>query len=449
MLAPHAALRRAMVPMLALAHLGCAHAVAAPPVARPVRVETTSAPPVTPPIEGELARRTALVERAFRARGAAVIAERWSAFAREGALSGFSLAIDRPQCVGLVGVSPDGVRDLDLFALDASGSELARDDRGNAHPYLRVCLRAPGSLRVLARATQGNGQVAVLVVSSPPIVAPPLEDVLGTHPAGLASGPRTPRGMIGRDPARPAPAELARRLASTYVTRGWRALGGAVDGSLAQQEVATREVSLEAGGCYLVQGVGGDGVDDLDLAVHAPDGELIAQDLALDALPVVRFCAERSGAHQVEVRMYAGAGAWSLLTLAMPTPRNPSAPRDLDPVARARWSELALEAEARGMTPAAPAIRGAPWGSLSQAIPVQLVAGRCYLAGVAADANAVAVDLWLADPNGAVLASDTGERERATIYHCATRSAQASLNVRTPNGRGTWVLQSFEGGGPS
>lgn len=432
-----------------MALAGCTHAVPPLRAAPSARTAPPRAASPTTPLDGELARRVALVTDAFRARGASVTAERWSAFVREGALEGFSLSIDRPQCVGLVGVSPEGVHDLDLFALSASGAELARDDRNNPHPYLRVCFREPAAMRVLARATQGSGQVAVLVVTAPPIVAPPLEDVLGTQHAGLVTGPRTPRGMIGRDPARPAPAELARRLASGYVGRGWHTVGDAVDGRLAHQEVATRTLNLEAGGCYLVQGIGGDGVDDLDLVVHAPDGEMIGQDLALDALPAVRFCADRAGAHQVEVRMYAGAGPWSLVALEMPTARSARAPRDLDPVGRARWSEVALEAESRGMEPTGPAIRGVPWGSLSQAVPIQLVAGRCYLAGVAADAHAAAVDLWLAEPSGAVLASDTGERERATVYHCARRTMSATLNVRTPNGRGAWVLQSFEGGGAS
>jgi hypothetical protein len=414
--------------------------------ASPVAVRARVSPSLSPALEDRVRR----VEDVLRARGAAALAERWSEFIPRGALRGFSLAVDRPQCIAFVGVSPEGVSDLDLFVLDAQGTELARDDRADAHPYVRVCPRRAGDrLHVFARAATGSGQVAVLLVTAPPLVAPPLDDALGGVPTGLVTGPRTPRGAIGGDPHRPAPEVLVERLLAPYLTQSWTVVGALGAGRLRRQEAGRWSLPAEEGHCYLVQGVGGDGVDDLDLVVHGPDGAVVAQDVALDATPAVRFCAEQRGEHPVEVRMYAGSGAWSVRAVEAPSPRASLPPVDLDATGRARHRELVLDAESRGMSPAGEPVRGAPWGSLTQTLRLPVEAHRCYLIGAAADAAVTALDVWVSDPAGAVLASDTAERERATVYHCARRAGELMIHVRTATARGSWVLQTFTREGAS
>lgn len=427
-------------------------ACATPGPSIPAATPTAALPTVrrSPPLSAALEDRVRRVEDVLRGRGATALAERWSEFVPRGTMRGFSLTTDRPQCLAFVGVSPEGVSDLDLFVVDAQGTELARDDRADAHPYARVCTRRAGErLHIFARAAAGSGQVAVLVVTAPPLVAPPLDDALGGVPTGLVTGPRTPRGAIGGDPHRPAPEVLVERLLAPYLAQSWAPVGAPGSGRLRRQEVGRWSFSAEEGRCYLVQGVGGDGVDDLDLVVHGPDGAVAAQDVALDATPAVRFCAEQRGEHPVEVRMYAGSGAWAVRAVEAPSPRASVPPADLDATGRARHRELVLEAEARGMSPAGEALRGAPWGSLTQTLRMPVEAGRCYLVGAAADAAVTAIDVWVSDPAGAVLASDTSERERATVYHCARRAGELMIHVRTATARGSWVLQTFTREGAS
>jgi hypothetical protein len=410
------------------------------------RVHARAVVPLSPALEERVRR----VEDVLRARGATALADRWSEFIPRASLRGFSLAVDRPQCLAFLGVSPEGVSDLDLFVLDAQGTELARDDRADAHPYARVCPRRAGErLHVFARAATGSGQVAVLVVTAPPLVAPPLDDALGGVPTGLVTGPRTPRGAIGGDPHRPSPEVLVDRLLAPYLAQSWVGVGSPGSGRLRRQEVGRWSFAAEAERCYLVQGVGGDGVDDLDLVVHGPDGAVVAQDVALDATPAVRFCAEQRGEHPVEVRMYAGSGAWSVRAVEAPNPRAVMPLVDLDATGRARHRELVLDAESRGMSPVGEAMRGAPWGTLTQTLRLPVQADRCYLVGAAADAAVAAIDVWVSDPAGAVLASDTSERERATVYHCARRAGELMIHVRTATARGSWVLQTFSREGAS
>lgn len=425
---------------IGVALLGCA---SVPPRLMPLRAGEAS--PARPPLtlSRELEARAERVSALLRARGATVVAERWSDFIERGSSRGFSIEVERPQCVAFVGVSPSGVSDLNLSVLDGAGVELGRDERGDAHPYVRVCPRRPGALHVFATAAVGSGQVAVLGVVAPPLVAPPLDEALGGVPTGLVTGPRTPRGSIGADLSRPPPSALLGRLLGPHARRGWRQVGADGLGRLRHQELTRWTLHGTAGRCYLLQGVGGEGVDDLDLVVHAPDGGPIVQDVALDSTPAVRFCSSVSGAHSVEVRMYAGAGEWALRALEIPAPSYGGAVPDLDAVGQARHRELLLDAESRGMSAISEAMRGAPWGSLAQTSQLPVEAGRCYLIGAAADAAVVGLDVWISDPLGAVLASDTNERERASVFHCARERAALTVHVRTANARGTWVMQSF------
>ncbi len=71
-------------------------------------------------------------------------------------------------------------------------------------------------------------------------------------------------------------------------------------------------VQAQAGRCYRVVGVGGPGVQDLDLRLRDMSGNVIDQDVATDNFPVLGLqrplCLQYNGTFQVEVIMYAGGG---------------------------------------------------------------------------------------------------------------------------------------------
>ncbi len=389
-----------------------------------------------------LASRADLVAVAFRAQGAHPVAERWVTFLREGNTDTLAVDLAGARCVGFVAVGREAVVDLNLAVSNTAGITIGRDSRGDAHPYVRVCL--PGAARIFVSATvaRGAGEVAVLTLADPPVVPPALDGILGVRPGGQFAGPRTPRAAVGADPGVLGAVEALRRAiarlpAPTYVPRG-EVQSGVLEG----QRAAVRSIDLIAGHCYVVLGAGGPGVEDLDLVVGSPDRQPLGHDAAMDARPSVRVCARRNGPHPVEVRMYAGSGEWAL-GLAEITSTGVALGDDVTGVVRARALEIAGEAARRRMEPSAPPVRGAPWGLNTLAYPIQLRSGRCYMAGAAASETLAPVEMWLADATGAVLASDTGERERAAIYHCARRDERATVTVRTPGGRGEYVYQAF------
>jgi hypothetical protein len=393
-----------------------------------------------------LGARVDAVSEAFAARGTQRLAEAFVTFLREGTGDGFRVHVDRAQCVGFVGVGREGLVDLNLRVLSAAGAELDQDTRIDAHPYVRVCAPQGEALHVRAQAVRGSGEVAVLLLANPPVVAPPLDDVLGPGRAnGLFSGPRAPRGEIGRDPSAPSASVQLRRALDALSALGATPLGETFDGALPRQGITARPFALQPGRCYVALAFGEAGVEDLDLRVSDPVGRPLTQDVALDAHPSLRFCTTRGGPHRVDVRMYAGAGRWALGLAALPESASAALPADVTGVARARGAEVAAQALARGMRPVGDALRGAPWGSFVQGFAVPTRRGRCYLVGAAGNESLPALDLWLSGPDGAMLASDTNERERAVVYHCAARDAVLTANVRAHAGRGEYVVMRFEG----
>jgi hypothetical protein len=393
----------------------------------------------------ELVRRTDRVAEVFRSRGATVLRERWSTFLREENSSAFSVSLERGRCVGFVAVGRELFRDLDLHVSNDEGTEIARDDRRDAHPYVRVCPTGATTLHLRVRAASGNGEVTVLTLADPPLLAPPLDDILGVRPTHLFTGPRIARAEVGVDPAAPNAAQLIEHVAEQWVARSYQRLNIMRSGHLGQGQSTRVQISLVRDHCYAVQAMGGDHVDDLDLRVFSPLGRFLVQDAGLDARPSMRFCAAVSGEHPVDVRMYSGSGEFHLEVFEIPEMSNRLG-GDVVGVERARALDVASEAARRSLRPWLDAQRGTSWTSSVTGFPVDFRAGRCYMFGTAGNEQLAALDTWIAGPDGAVLASDTNERERALVFYCARRDLRGTVYVRTHGGRGEYVLQSFEGG---
>ena len=121
---------------------------------------------------------------------------------------------------------------------------------------------------------------------------------------------------------------------------------------------------------------GGERVEDIDLVVRAPSGEILAQDVGLDARLEVTFCAGYSGAYAVELRLYSGSGEWSLAVAEAST---------------------ATAARAEGWAVSMAPLLGSAWIGAEHRLPVTLHAGECYR--YAAVAVPGVVDLWLTRPD--------------------------------------------------
>jgi hypothetical protein len=395
----------------------------------------------------ELAARVDRVAEVFRERRARPVRERWSAFLREGRPRVLTVTVASPRCLGFLAIGRDGLDDIDLSVSNQSGAELSRDDRRDAHPYVRVCVTAPATLHLRIVGAHGNGEAALLTVADPPLVPPPLDEVLGTRPTSLLGGPRVARAEVGRDPAALSAAEHLTRLTARLAALGYRRLGLERHGQLTNGQTHAATVPLNAGRCYAIQGAGGDHVDDLDLRILGPDRRPLGQDVGTDARPVVRLCPTLTGPHSVDLRMFSGSGEWAFEVLEVPDDVAHHLHDDVTGVTRARALEVSMEAARRQMAPLGDAVRGGGWVGAAVPFGVTLRAGRCYLFGAAANEEPGLLDVWVAGRDGAVLAADTNERERAMVFHCPRRDLNATVHVRVQGGRGEFVYQAFEAGG--
>lgn len=99
----------------------------------------------------------------------------------------------------------------------------------------------------------------------------------------------------------------ARQFASGYipVTNLFRA-------SMGQGQTQFVTVQINPGRCYRIIGVGGPGVQDLDLRMRDMSGNVVDQDVATDNFPVLglnrQLCPTWTGTFQVEIIMYSGGG---------------------------------------------------------------------------------------------------------------------------------------------
>jgi hypothetical protein len=87
-------------------------------------------------------------------------------------------------------------------------------------------------------------------------------------------------------------------------------------GTLATSGTQNYSVPLQAGHCYKIIGVGGVGVQDLDLKIFDPANTQVDQDIATDNFPVIGLqrplCPAAAGQYRLEVVMYTGQGEFGV-----------------------------------------------------------------------------------------------------------------------------------------
>ncbi len=109
----------------------------------------------------------------------------------------------------------------------------------------------------------------------------------------------------------------ARQFAAGYfpVTQLYRAQMGQ-----GQHQFVT--VQIAPGRCYRIIGVGGPGVQDLDLRIRDMNNNVVDQDVATDNFPVLglnrQLCPTWNGTFQVEIIMYSGGGDIGVQAFASP-----------------------------------------------------------------------------------------------------------------------------------
>src|SRR5262245_65359425 len=109
--------------------------------------------------------------------------------------------------------------------------------------------------------------------------------------------------------------ELAQKLTHAEAIlnqNGYMRAAGPFAGGLMEQRGQSRTIMLRAGQDYRIVGVCDERCRDLDLRLFDPNGHLIAQDVLVDAVPVLHIVPTVTGDHRIEVSMprCTGAPCW-------------------------------------------------------------------------------------------------------------------------------------------
>lgn len=230
----------------------------------------------------------ALLDADMRARGYETLSSSESGNLTTGASRRYNVNLEGGHCYAILAVGDAGVRNLDLVLMSPTGQPVDRDVAENARPTVRVCPGSSGPYTMEVRMAAGSGSY----------VYAPYQWPRGTE------GPFNLRGLIY--------VRLAEVTALLSVEGYTPDPGFTQDGGTLRPQgaTATHGVDLEAGQCYAVVVVGGDGVQDLDVTL-ARNGSQIASDYgSQNAFPSVRHCATEAGRYDFTVTAARGSGRY-------------------------------------------------------------------------------------------------------------------------------------------
>lgn len=384
--------------------------------------------------------RVESVARAFAERGGRALDHEWSTFVAPGEAETTHVHIARAQCIGFAAIGASALRKVSLRVHDSSGVLLG-EHAEHPHPYLRLCVRDDARLTVVVRAVEGQGQLALLVLAQPPLVAPDLGAALGDHHDGGLTGPRTPRAAVGADPAIETLADALDRHRVRMSLLGYRAMSPPQVLTVDRRAPLEQRIELEAGRCYGVLLASEGFSDAVTVEITAPDGQVLVGAHPVDRDPLTRGCVSVSGTFTVRLT----AREETRLALQALTLEDPLAlPPDILGAVRVGLLELHGEALSRSLHRVRSLQRVASVGApLVQSLTVYR--DRCALIGAAT--SGAPVELSLNDSTGALIASDTSATATPRVWYCAARTQEVRLTARPIAARGEFALAIFEDGG--
>jgi hypothetical protein len=241
---------------------------------------------------------------------------------------------------------------------------------------------------------------------------------------------------------------------------GMTPVGAPIGGLLGSRQAVQQFVTLEAGRCYTVVAVGGQGVADVDLALFNPNGKRVASDLGFDRTPSVQHCAQFSGAYRVEAKVKRGAGEVAMQIYAAgagatmvppPAPTGDGMPPP-DPSLQPAPAALVtpgsdalaghVDQQAQSLAPGAQRV-GAVFsgaGDKGQRSDwyVPLEGGRCYTFIATGGAGVQFLSQFLWDPTGKRVSDSKSKTPESVMGFCVAMPGAYHLQAKVEKGGGEY-----------
>ena len=245
-------------------------------------------------------------------------------------------------------------------------------------------------------------------------------------------------------------------LRATVATGGVRLDRVLSRGFLAPHGQVTSVVDLAAGECVSLVAVGSAAIRDLDAHLYDPSGDLVVEDVEVDAHPTVQLCATAPRRIYHTLEAFDGQGAYAVLLFK-------SDRAGLDAVARAMGGhpgaatgaaggDAALERRVssfrdgiarrgfQGYGDPRPVDLGDVGGMV---LPLLVSPDRCYTVAAFADDEASTLSLRVLDGDLDEVASDLLGGRDAALQFCPGAEGPVAVRVERRSGRGAVVLHAF------
>jgi hypothetical protein len=255
--------------------------------------------------------------------------------------------------------------------------------------------------------------------------------------------------------------QLAQRAATQAA--GQEAVGAPIGGFLGSRQSVQQYVTMQAGRCYTILGVSGQGVNDLDLVLYNPNGKRVASDIGFDPTPAIRHCAEWPGAYKLEATVKRGGGEVAVQVFAaggaaaatpppqasgdgMPPPDPSLQPKAQPPAGGSAAGNDALnshiDGEAKSLAPGARRVGEffAGFGDKGQRSDwyVPLEAGQCYTFIAAGAAGVQFLSQYLWDPSGKRVSDNKSKTAQSVMGFCAGMPGPYHLQAKVEKGGGEY-----------
>jgi hypothetical protein len=390
-----------------------------------------------------LGRRMNKVARALRERGYApdpALGRR--SFLPQGEGEVVELQLAPGVCYTFVGLTSAGIQDLRFALYDPTGAELVRDESVAPHALVHACPQVAGTYHFVVSAARGTGVYDYRVHTSAPGA--------GRGFAGLFE-PVEP--VV--DAASPAIDARLQALLQRLRPRGYELEGEVRRAVLGSRESGRTALPLEAGACWALAAISGEGAADLDLFLYDAAGAEVARDIGTDADPVVELCPTQLATYAAEVNMYEGAGPYALAVLRGPPDAAPSATAPpTAPTARtvdlaADLARLAADMRARGYVEQTPPVESEILARAGQNSHSLTLLPGCHSIVARGGPGVDDLDLYVFGPSGETVDRDIGEGAVATVHVCVDDDGTAGviayrLDVKLYRGTGTYGYQVFD-----
>ncbi len=368
------------------------------------------------------------LERVLRGRGASSVSVLGRFFLFEGQAQAMAQTTSARGCVGFVVIGTGEVRDVDVALHTVSGLPLDQDVSTASYAYVRACTDRDVPLVLSATLYAGRGELTILRVESAP-------RELGQLPASIPlavmpGGRLEPAQAIGDIPEEGEVSAMLSGEEARLAERGYIA-AGAPEVLDVQGGLTTTSASWLAGHCYRVVAH----VPYLPgLTLEVDDGSnapRLAREPNRDAVELA-YCAQRSGAHRIRLRVRTNRGVAVLRTFEHPGAKLAASPAAKHPELALGAAEVAHQLVARGLISEHLGDAWVETGDPAR-FSAMLTAGECY-AAAAVSARVSPVDLRLVGPKGHILSRTEGRNGVALAYACATETGSYQI-VLTSRGR--------------